>query len=49
MIKIISKVREVAETKLLKKKEEEAVEEAPKAPTTEELLSEILSEIKKKD
>ena len=50
MIKIISKVREVAETKLLKKKaEEEVVEEAPKAPTTEELLTEILNEIKKKD
>lgn len=50
MIKIISKVREVAETKLLKKKaEEEVVEEASKAPTTEELLTEILNEIKKKD
>lgn len=50
MIKIISKVREVAETKLLKKKaEEEVVEEAPKPPTTEELLTEILNEIKKKD
>ena len=50
MIKIISKVREVAETKLLRKKaEEEVVEEAPKAPTTEELLTEILNEIKKKD
>ena len=50
MIKIISKLREVAETKLLKKKaEEEVVEEAPKAPTTEELLTEILNEIKKKD
>lgn len=50
MIKIISKLREVAETKLLKKKaEEEVVEEAPKAPTTEELLAEILEEIKKKD
>lgn len=50
MIKIISKLREVAETKLLKKKaEEEVVEEAPKAPTTEELLAEILEEIKKKN
>lgn len=50
MIKIISKVREVAEAKLLKKKaQEEIVEEAPKAPTTEELLAEILEEIKKKD
>ncbi len=49
MIKIISKVREVAETKLLKKKEEETVVEEPKGPTTEELLAEILSEIKKKD
>lgn len=49
MIKVINKVREVAESKLLKKKEEEVVEEAPKAPTTEELLAEILTEIKKKD
>ena len=50
MIKIISKVREVAEAKRLKKKaQEEIVEEAPKAPTTEELLAEILEEIKKKD
>ena len=50
MIKIISKVREVAGAKLLKKKaQEEIVEEAPKAPTTEELLAEILEEIKKKD
>lgn len=50
MIKIISKVREVAEAKLLKKKaQEEIVEEAPKAPATEELLAEILEEIKKKD
>lgn len=50
MIKIISKVREVAEAKLLKKKaQEEIVEEVPKAPTTEELLAEILEEIKKKD
>ncbi len=50
MIKIINKLREVAEIKLLKKKEEEeAAEETPKAPTTEELLAEILAEIKKKD
>ncbi len=50
MIKVISKVREVAETKLLKKPiEEEIVEEEPKGPSTEELLSEILTEIKKKD
>ncbi|MBO5322147.1 MAG: large conductance mechanosensitive channel protein MscL [Clostridia bacterium] len=49
MIKIINKVREVAETKLLKKKEEEeVVAEEPKGPTTEELLSEILAELKKK-
>ncbi len=51
MIKIINKVREVTETKLLKKKAEEetAAPEEPKAPTTEELLTEILAEIKKKD
>ncbi len=48
MIKIINKVKEVAEAKLLKKKEEEEVVEEVKAPTTEELLTEILAEIKNK-
>lgn len=47
MIKIIAKAKEITEAKLLKKKEEEVAEEAPAAPTTEELLTEILAEIKK--
>ncbi len=45
IIKILAKAKAMAESK--KKKEEEVVEEAPKAPTTEELLAEILEEIKK--
>ena len=49
MIKIMNKIREVAELKLLKKKQEEAATEEPKGPTTEELLTEILAELKKKD
>lgn len=49
MIKIINKVKEVAETKLLKKQVEEAVDEAPKPPTSEELLTDILAELRKKD
>ena len=51
MIKVFNTARELAETKLLKKaaEEEEVVEEAPPAPTSEELLAEILAEIKKKD
>ena len=48
MIKIIAKARELAEAKLLRKKQEEAIEE-PKGPTTEELLAEILAEIKKQN
>lgn len=48
MIKIINKVREVAEAKLIKKVEEEPAPEEPKGPTTEELLSEILAELKNK-
>lgn len=47
MIKIIAKAKEITEAKLLKKKEEEVAEEEPAAPTTEELLTEILAEIKK--
>ena len=42
----LAKLKEIAE-KAAKKKEEEVVEEAPKGPTTEELLAEILAEIKK--
>ncbi|MBR7133242.1 MAG: large conductance mechanosensitive channel protein MscL [Clostridia bacterium] len=49
MIKVFNKTREIAEAKLKKQKEEEAVVEEVKAPTTEELLAEILSEIKKQN
>ena len=45
-IKFIAMMKNMAE-KAMKKKEEEAVAEAPKGPTTEELLTEILAEIKK--
>jgi large-conductance mechanosensitive channel len=50
IIKIFNKARELTELKLLKKTEE--IEEAPaepevKAPTTEELLADILAELKK--
>ncbi|MEE1055571.1 MAG: large conductance mechanosensitive channel protein MscL [Acutalibacteraceae bacterium] len=47
MIKAFAKAKEIAEAKLLKAKEE-IVEEEAKAPTTEELLTEILAEIKAK-
>lgn len=47
-IKIFNKAKEISEAKLFKKKqeEEEAVEEAPPAPTTEELLADILAELR---
>ncbi len=50
MIKIFNKTREVAEKKLLKKQEEvvEEIAEEPK-PTTEELLTDILAELKKQN
>lgn len=48
IVKIFNTTRELAEKKLLRNKEE-AAEEAPKAPTTEELLGEILTEIKKQN
>ena len=50
MIKIFAVTKEIAEKKLLKKQAEEeaAKEEAPSAPTTEELLTQILAEIKAK-
>lgn len=48
MIKVFTKTREIAEKKLLKKQEEAPVEEAPPAPTTEELLTEILAEMRSK-
>ena len=50
IIKAMNKAKELAE-KALKKKEAEAAEaaaEEPKGPTTEELLGEILAELKKK-
>lgn len=49
-IKILTKTREITEKKLLKKQEAVAEEEvAPPAPTQEELLTEILSELKKQN
>ena len=45
-IKFIAMMKNMAE-KAMKKKEAEVAEEAPKGPTTEELLTEILAEIKK--
>ena len=47
VIKIMAKAKEIAEKRLLKQKEAEAVAEEPKGPTTEELLAQILEEIKK--
>lgn len=47
IIKTINKAKELSE-KAMKKQEEEAKEEAPKGPTTEELLSDILAELKKR-
>ena len=49
IIKGFAKAKEITEAKLLKKQEEEEAAEEVKAPTTEELLTEILAEIKKKD
>ncbi len=46
MIKVFAKTKEITEKKLLKKQEEEAVPEAPAAPTTEELLTDILAELR---
>ena len=51
VIKAMNKAKELAE-KAMKKKEEEkaaAAAEEPKGPTTEELLGEILAELKKKN
>lgn len=45
-IKFLAKLKDIAE-KRKKKEEEAAAEEAPKGPTTEELLTEILAELKK--
>ncbi|MBQ4561928.1 MAG: large conductance mechanosensitive channel protein MscL [Clostridia bacterium] len=46
VVKAMNKATEIAEAR--KKKEEEPKEEEPAKPTTEELLTEILEEIKKK-
>ena len=50
VIKAMNKAKELAEKALKKKKEEEeaAAAEEPKGPSTEELLTEILAELKKK-
>ena len=48
VIKAFNKAREVAEAKLKKQQEEEAKPEEPAGPTTEELLADILAELKKK-
>lgn len=45
-IKLLTKLKDLAE-KRKKKEEEEAAAEEPKGPTTEELLTEILAELKK--
>ncbi len=47
LIKVFTKTREIAEAKLKRKAEEEIAVEEAKAPTTEELLTEILAEMKK--
>lgn len=49
MIKVFNKTREIAEAKLLHKAEEEVTEEAPAAPTSEQLLADILTELKKQN
>ena len=49
MIKIFNKTKEITEKKLLKKAEEEPAPEEPKAPTSEELLTDILVELKKQN
>lgn len=49
VIKAFNKARELAEAKLKKQQEEEAAApEEPAGPTTEELLADILAELKKK-
>jgi len=48
VIKAFNKARELADAKLKKQQEEEAKPEEPAGPTTEELLADILAELKKK-
>lgn len=47
IVKCFSKAKEIADAKLSKTKEEEVEVIEEKAPTTEELLTQILAEIKK--
>ena len=47
IVKLFNKAKEIADAKLNKAKEEEAEVIEEKAPTTEELLTQILAEIKK--
>ena len=49
IIKIVGRARKIAEAKLSLTKEEESAVEEPKGPTTEELLTEILAEMKKQN
>lgn len=49
MIKVFNTTKDIAEKKLLKKAEEEPAPEEPKAPTSEELLTDILIELKKQN
>lgn len=48
IIKLFNKAREKAESLVKKQQEEEAAPEEPAGPTTEELLGQILDELKKK-
>lgn len=47
VIKLMAKAKEIAEKTMKKEEEEKEVVEEQKGPTTEELLSQILEEIKK--
>ena len=49
MIKVFNTTKDIAEKKLIKKAEEEPAPEEPKAPTSEELLTDILVELKKQN
>jgi len=48
IIKLFNKAREKAESLVKKQQEEEAAPEEPAGPSTEELLGQILDELKKK-
>ena len=50
MIKIFAKTREITEKKLLRKKEEESQQaEKPPLSSTDQLLTDILAELKKQN